>query len=106
MDGSTHARLHYGGGAAWESGFLVTDTGSDTVNVAAGDFWDEDLNIPVTDGAGGGLFEQVLSPAEMPIYYRSGATDWRIYETADKPKHIRGHIRAEESAVRGYRATR
>lgn len=84
MDGSTHARLHYAGGARWETGLLVSDAGSELINVSAGDIWDEDLNIPVTDGAGAGLFEQVLSPAELPIYYRDGASDWRIYETADK----------------------
>lgn len=84
MDGSTHARLHYAGGARWETGLLVSDAGSEVVNVSAGDFWDEDLNIPITDGAGSGLFEQVLSPAELPIYYRDGASAWRIYETADK----------------------
>jgi len=81
MDGSTHARLHYAGGARWETGLLVTDAGSEIVNVAAGDIWDEDLNLPITDGAGDALFEQVLSPAELPIYYLDGASNWRIYET-------------------------
>lgn len=84
MDGSTHARLHYAGGARWEVGLLVTDAGSETVNVSAGDIWDEDLNIAITDGAGSALFEQVLSPAELPIYYLDGASNWRIYETTDK----------------------
>lgn len=84
MSGATHARLHYAGGARWESGLLVTDTGSETVNVAAGDIWDEDLNIPITDGAGAALFEQVLSPAQLPIYYLDGASNWRIYETNEK----------------------
>jgi hypothetical protein len=84
MSGATHARLHYAGGARWETGLLVTDTGSETVNVSAGDIWDEDLNIAITDGAGSSLFEQVLSPAELPIYYLDGASNWRIYETTDK----------------------
>ncbi len=84
MDGLTHARLHYAGGAMWETGLLVSDAGSEIVNVSAGDFWDEDVNIPIIDGAGAGLFEQVLTPAELPIYYRDGASNWRLYETADK----------------------
>jgi len=84
MDGSTHARMHYAGGARWETGLLVTDAGSEIVNVAAGDIWDEDLNLAITDGAGAALFEQVLSPAELPIYYLDGASLWRIYETGEK----------------------
>ena len=88
MDGLTHARLHYAGGARWESGLLVADTGSETVNISAGDIWDEDLNISISDGAGSSLFEQVLSPAELPIYYRDGASAWRIYETTDKANAV------------------
>ena len=84
MDGFTHARLHYAGGARWESGLLVSDAGSEDVNVSAGDIWDEDLNLPISDGAGTDLFEQVLSPAELPIWYRDGASAWRLYETGDK----------------------
>ena len=86
MDGSTHARLHYAGGTRWETGLLVTDAGSETVNVAVGDIWDEDLDIAITDGAGSALFEQVLSPAELPIYYLDGASNWRIYETVEGEK--------------------
>ena len=84
MDGATHARLHYAGGARWETGLLVSDAGSEDVNVSAGDIWDEDLNIAISDGAGSALFEQVLSPAQLPIYYRDGASNWRIYETNEK----------------------
>jgi len=84
MSGSIHARLHHAGGAKWEAGLLVSDAGSELINVSAGDIWDEDLNISITDGAGAGLFEQVLSPAELPVYYRDGASAWRIYETTDK----------------------
>lgn len=83
MSGATHARLHYAGGARWETGLLVADAGSEDVNVSAGDIWDEDLKISITD-EGGGLFSQVLSPAQLPIYYRDGASAWRIYETNEK----------------------
>ena len=84
MDSATHSRLHHAGGAAWESGLLASDAGSETVNVSAGDFHDEDIEITISDGAGGSLWEQVLSPAELPVYYRSGASDWRKVETASK----------------------
>ena len=46
------------------------------------------LNISISDGAGSSLFEQVLSPAELPIYYRDGASAWRIYETTDKANAV------------------
>jgi len=84
MSGATHARLHHAGGARWETGLLVSDAGSEQINVSAGDIWDEDLNIAITDGAGSALFEQILSPAQLPIYYRDGASAWRMYETSDK----------------------
>lgn len=84
MDAATHARMHHAGGAAWDSGLLVSDAGAEVVNVSAGDFHDEDIEIDITDGAGGGLWEQVLSPAEIPIYYLDGASLWRLYDTGDK----------------------
>jgi len=49
MSGATHARLHYAGGARWETGLLVSDNEDNTVDVSAGDMWDEDLNISITD---------------------------------------------------------
>jgi hypothetical protein len=84
MSGATHERLHDAGGTAFEDGLLVSDAGSEVVNVSAGGIHDEDLHIEISDGAGAGLFEQVLSPAELPIFYRDGASDWRIYDTGDK----------------------
>jgi len=88
MDGATHARMHHAGGARWETGLLVADVGSEEVNVSAGDIWDEDLNIAISDGAGSSVFEQILSPAELPIYYRSGASAWRVYETTEKANAV------------------
>ena len=85
MSGATHARLHYAGGARWETGLLVADAGSEDINVSAGDVWDEDLNIAITDDdTPTALFEQILSPAQLPIYYRDGASNWRIYEANEK----------------------
>ena len=84
MSGATHERLHEAGGTAFESGLLVQDVGGENIDVDLGEIHDEDLHIAITDGAGSGLYEQVLSPAELPIYYRDGASDWRIHETGDK----------------------
>ena len=85
MSGATHARLHYAGGARWETGLLVADNLDNTVDVSAGDIWDEDLNIAIIDDdTPTALFEQILSPAQLPIYYRDGASAWRIYETNEK----------------------
>ncbi len=84
MAGSTHERFHSGGGAAFNTGLGVSDAGSEDVNIAAGEIHDEDIDIVITDGAGGGLFEQVLSPAEYPIYHLDGASNWRVLETTDK----------------------
>ena len=84
MDGATHERMHYGGGAAFDTGLFTSDAGGGTINVTAGTFYDEDIRVDITDGAGGTLWEQVLSPAELPVYYRDGAAAWRIYETAAK----------------------
>jgi len=85
MSGATHARLHYAGGARWETGLLVSDNEDNTVDVSAGDIWDEDLNISITDDdTPTALFEQILSPAQLSIYYRDGASNWRIYETDEK----------------------
>lgn len=84
MDGATHSRLHYGGGAEWEEGLAVSDAGSETINVTAGKLRDEDIIVTITDGDGGALWEQILSPARLPIYYRDGASAWRIYDIGDK----------------------
>jgi len=83
MSGATHERLHDAGGTAFEDGLLVSGV-AEVVNVAGGGIHDEDLHIEITDGAGAALFEQVLSPAEMPIFYRDGASNWRVYDTGDK----------------------
>jgi len=84
MAAATHERLHFAGGAKWSSGLALAETGTEEANVTAGVFYDEDIKINITDGAGGGLFEQVLSPAELPVYYRIGASNWRIVETSSK----------------------
>jgi len=83
MDAATHEHMHHTIGALWAEGLAVSDAGSNVLNVAAGEIHDEDIEIAITDGNGGALFEQVLSPAEIPIYYISGS-NWRKIETSDK----------------------
>ncbi|MCP4900040.1 MAG: hypothetical protein GY906_23980 [bacterium] len=84
MDAATHSYLHHTGGAQWDDGLAVSDAGSEDINVSAGDLHDEDLEVDISDGAGAGTFEQVLSPAEIPVLYRDGASNWRIYDVGDK----------------------
>lgn len=84
MDAATHHMMHHTGGAQWEDGLEVTEVASEQVNVSAGSLHDEDLKVAVTDDAGSGVFDQTLSPAEIPILYRSGASNWRSYITSDK----------------------
>jgi hypothetical protein len=82
MDGATHGRLHSGSGSAWSTGLQVAEATPAQINVSAGVFFDEDNRIAITNGAGGGLFEQVLSPAQLPIYYRDST--WRRVDAAAK----------------------
>ncbi len=88
MDWSTHEYLHDTRGfAIVTSGFGLSGstTGSGAADVDAevgmsgGDGHDEDLEVVVTDGALGVRFRMPLSlPAQLPVYYRTGAaTAWR-----------------------------
>jgi hypothetical protein len=88
MDGETHRYLHETFGARWISGLVLGDMivdGSGDVDshaqfsVADGDIRDEDIEIAIVDGS-----PQDLDPiAQIPIFYRSGASgDWRK-KTAD-----------------------
>jgi len=99
---SVHMKEHLTLGTAFQEGLdltaLLDQTGaSDThaqVALSDGTLWDEDLEIPIVDGAGSGRFEQELDPiAELPVLYRSTAAGlWRekvantypLYETAGR----------------------
>ena len=91
MDASTHEYNHDTFGMRLDTrsgGLILTEGGTATqVVVTAGTVHDEDIEINITSGAGGGLFEQDLSdPAQIPVYYQSGATGtWRWYTTGDYP---------------------
>lgn len=93
MAAGTHDYAHHSFGTRYASGLAVTDAGSDLLNVAAGVIFDEDIEIDITDGAGSDLFEQVLSPAELPILYRSGAGgDWRKVAATTRPVHLVANV--------------
>ncbi len=94
MPPSTHSYLHHTIGANYEEGLaLVHGTGGDDGQVAldSGEIHDEDIEVDITDGAGSGLFEQelgntsVFAPAQIPVFYRLGATAWRKYTATNFP---------------------
>lgn len=79
MPDRTHGYLHETCGARWANGLGVAEATSSTVNVAAGVIYDEDIRVRVTDELGSGWWDQVLSPLTAPIFYRTGAGDWRKF---------------------------
>ena len=90
MDPSTHHYLHHTFGTRWESGLAVEIVNSNTqLDVAAGVIHDEDIHIGITDSAAGGLWEQDLTPAQLPILYRDGASgDWRKIAASTTPVYL------------------
>jgi hypothetical protein len=94
MSPATHNNLHHTRGATFESGFGLTQgAGGDAGKIAleGGEIHDEDIEILVVDGAGSGRFEQELgladpfAAAQIPVFYRSGASAWRKYTAGDYP---------------------
>jgi hypothetical protein len=94
MSKGTHNNLHHTRGATFEEGFGLTEgTAGDAGKIAleGGEIHDEDIEILVVDGAGSGRFEQELglaSPfaaAQIPVFYRSGASAWRWYTAGNYP---------------------
>jgi hypothetical protein len=88
MDWSTHQYLHTTRGMAIDpsglglTGSIVGSGGADAdaqVGMAGGTAYNEDLVVPVTDGALGVRFRMPLAaPSQIPVYYRTGAaTAWR-----------------------------
>ncbi len=78
MDSMTHEYLHRTRGAAYASGFgangfTLTGTGvvdSDAqLNLAGGDFYDEDLKISIHDGTGGYFTQPLEVTAKLPVFY-------------------------------------
>ncbi|KKM21526.1 hypothetical protein LCGC14_1634530 [marine sediment metagenome] len=94
MGVDTHKYLHESLGTQYERGLgLVEGTGGDDGKVAidGGRIHDESIVIVIIDGGGSGLWEQELgntssfAAAQIPVYYRSGATAWRKYSAGDYP---------------------
>ncbi len=84
MDWATHEYLHRTRGAAIANGFNIfnyTTTGTGNLitdvefSLTEGTFFDEDLEVNITDGAPG-IWSQDLTPTTSPIVYLSG-TAWR-----------------------------
>lgn len=105
MDGQTHRYLHSTVGTRYASGFgagdyttsgLGTLNSDATLSIGGGVIYDEDIMITVVDDpTPANKFEQILSTiAQIPIYYRSGASGyWRKYAADDYPIHL-GSARA------------
>lgn len=77
MDSRTHQYLHRTVGTAFEQGLALADIAADQTGAndthaqlgyASGVIWDEDIKISIDAQAGGGT---------IPLFYRSGETDWR-----------------------------
>ena len=83
MSPSTHERMHDCDGARYDAedaGLVISDgVSAGQVVVTEGDIWDEDIEINIVSGTGGGLFEQDLAdPAKIPVLWRDGANgNWR-----------------------------
>lgn len=89
MHPATHKWAHDTIGTRYEDGLAISlGAGGDLgkVGLTGGQIHDEDIAIVITDGAGGALFEQVLTlPAQIPVFYRSGSAAWRKYTAGDYP---------------------
>lgn len=99
MDSRTHAMNHLTVGSRYQtglalSGFSADGTGNDAADaqfsVGSGIIWDEDIQLTITDDS-----PQALSPAEIPIFYKSGATGvWRRVDATVYPITTTGTGRA------------
>ena len=103
MDWATHEYLHRTRGAAIASGFGLnanaplgsngTNNSHAQVSMASGVFFDEDIEVSITDAAtpASNTWEQTLSPiAQIPVFYRDGSA-WVKDAATDYPmKHNGG----------------
>ena len=89
MPSITHYHLHECIGTLYEEGFGITDNADGTIDISGGQLHDEDISIYVTDDIGSGWWDQVLSPAELPIYYKDGASGlWRRVYNGTSPTYF------------------
>ena len=93
MDGVTHEYLHRTRGAAYAEGFGVNgytitglgDLDTDAqINLAGGEFYDEDLLINIQHGTGGYFTQPLEVPAELPVFYHTN-DGWEAVQATDIP---------------------
>lgn len=78
-------------GTLWDKndgGLGLTLNGTITVDISIGKIHDEDIDVTITDGAGGARWEQVLSPAEMPVFYRTTTPVWNKVTATNVPAYL------------------
>jgi hypothetical protein len=91
MSASTHATKHHCEGMQYDAesaGLVVTAGGNPgQIGITEGDVHDEDIEIKITDGVGGGLFEQDIGdPAKLPVFWKTGASGlWRKVAATSYP---------------------
>ncbi len=107
MDSQTHLYNHLTYGARYQDGLSIGDmdvdgNGDDAsaaqMSVADGNIWDEDIQAVIADGS-----PQDLAPiAQIPMYYRSGASgNWRKVAADNYPVANTGAGRAEWNEYTG-----
>ena len=93
MDGMTHEYLHRTRGAAYATGFGVngyTLTGlgdldiDAQINLAGGEFYDEDFLVRIQNGTGGYFTQPLELPAQLPIFYHSNG-GWDAVKATNIP---------------------
>lgn len=93
MDWATHEYLHRTRGAAIANGFginyptleISNPTNSDlSFNLTQGTFFDEDLEVNITDGTPG-IWSTGLNPVLLPVLYLDGSGNWRKTTSANVP---------------------
>ena len=91
MDPATHEYLHYTFATRWSSGLGVAING-DNLDIGAGHIYDEDIDIYITDSVSGGMWQQDLTPASLPIFYRTGSGIWRKIAASTTPVYLDTNI--------------
>lgn len=93
MDWKTYEYLHNTEGSKYGTGLDITFTVGDgsldsdnTIELTNGVIWNGDLDHHITHGISGGYFTQPLTPiAQLPVWNRSGETNWRKMTATDYP---------------------
>lgn len=117
MDSEAHLYLHNTQHSKWASGLGLTGvpagTGTGALDadvqfgVAAGIIWDEDLQHSITATASGAQTQVLTTPAQIPVFFRSGALgNWKRFVTSTIPLAYGGRVsQAAEITAPGARAS-